>query len=148
MGEQLKKTVAGEVLTEEDDGEGNLVAQLHEPALWAGSGCRRGTMTRHSFWPGRTAQCSSSATAGEEMAGAEQSSEEHSQTEGRGKAKWAAASSVTSGAVVRGGATHVGGNDQRPPALSSLRAVSVATENRGGVRDRETVLGGQTEMGR
>jgi hypothetical protein len=45
----LKKTVAGEVLTEEDDGEGNLVAQLHEPALWAGSGCRRGTMTRHSF---------------------------------------------------------------------------------------------------
>jgi hypothetical protein len=62
--------------------------------------------------------------------------------------QWVTASSVTSGAVVRWGQATWDGDDRRPPALSALHAVSAATGNRGGMRDRATVLGGQTEMGR
>jgi hypothetical protein len=69
--------------------------------------------------------------------------------DGQRWAQWVTASSVTSGAVVGGGgATHVGGDDQRPPTPSACRAVSVATGNRGGARDWATVPCGQTEMGR
>jgi hypothetical protein len=46
------------------------------------------------------------------------------------------------------GPTHVGGDDRQPPALSALRAVSVATRNRAGVRDRVTIPGSQTETDR
>jgi hypothetical protein len=38
--------------------------------------------------------------------------------------------------------THVGDDDQRPPAPSALHVVSMATGNQGGARDRVTVLGG------
>jgi hypothetical protein len=47
----------------------------------------------------------------------------------------------------KGGQATWGGDDRWPPAPSALRALSAATRNRGGVRDRATVPGGQTEMG-
>jgi hypothetical protein len=48
----------------------------------------------------------------------------------------------------KGGPTHVGSDDRRPQAPSTLRAVSTATRNRGGAQDWATVLSGQTETGR
>jgi hypothetical protein len=76
------------------------VARLHQPVLQAGSRCRRGTVQEgHSFWPGWTAWGGSSITVnggrssfqrGVEHRGARPNS-------GRGKAKWAMASSATIG---------------------------------------------------
>jgi hypothetical protein len=45
--------------------------------------------------------------------------------------EWATASSVMSGAVVRGGQATWSGDDRPPPAPSTLHVVSVATGNRG-----------------
>jgi hypothetical protein len=72
----------------------------------------------------------------------------HPAEQGRGKAKWVTAPSDVIRSSAKERPTYVGGDDRRPPVPSTLYAVSAATGNRGGARDRVTVLGGQTEMGR
>jgi hypothetical protein len=82
---------------------------------------------RRSFWPSRIAQGGSLAMDHKEC--------------GDGFL-----SDVRSSA--KQGPTHVGADDQWPPVLSALHVVSAATRNRGGARDRATILDGQMETGR
>jgi hypothetical protein len=83
----------------------------------------------------------------EAVAGVEQSSEERGRMgEGKSGVDDGFLGDVRSSAKER--PTHVGGDDWRPLAPSTLRAMSMATGNSCGAGDWETVPGGETETGR